>query len=166
MGDHFGRSGMSLDRFATWAVVYILLSLLCLAMVMGSVSRGEMPFWIWEWVTRSRGDIGGIVFAVLLYLLVYSTFFVYPYAALRAMYPSDKERAVLIALWVMVSILMFHNELSGAVASLAGGFEGGGTLWQWLTVLWLAFTALAIVAWRQMIESKYRAKFDGERGRG
>jgi hypothetical protein len=149
---------MSTDRFATLAGVYILLTLVC----DGTMVLSSMPFWIWDAAGRAR-DVAEIAFTIALYLLVYSTFFVYPYAALRSMYPASKDAAVLVALWAMATIMLFHNEIAGAISRLSEGFEGGGTLWQWLLVLWLGFTFLAVIAWQQMVQAKYKAKFGAER---
>jgi hypothetical protein len=156
---------MSDDRFGTLAVIYILLSLTCVAMVMGSVSRGAMSFWVWEAIHAHSHDTYAELFLDIaitrtFYGIVYSAFFIYPYAALRLMYPTDNEGlGAIVALWVAVTIAMFHREFLAAITGFATALEGGGTLWQWLTILWPVFTLFAVLAWRRMIEAKYKAKY-------
>jgi hypothetical protein len=168
---------MSTDRLATLFLAYILGSLACAAVVLGSVHRGTMPIYVWDYIGKHSYDSVGervLDFAVScgMYAVVYSTFFVYPYAVLRAMYRSAPAGEVkIVAFWIMATLILFYDQIGAALSAFFPDdtFERK-TIWsmlrEWLMVLWLPFTIFAIWVWRQMVAAKYKAKCEEEYKRG
>src|SRR5262245_37506862 len=108
---------MSTDRLATLFLAYFLISLAVACAVLGMVHRGEMPIYVWDYI-RKHAHAGSvewfldIAIAGAFYAVVYSTFFVYPYAVLRLVYPhSPSVEAKIVAFWIMATLMLFYDQI-------------------------------------------------------
>jgi hypothetical protein len=147
------------DRQVLW-MLYILQALFISAVFTGGITRGEISFWPSEisfsWYTALN---------IYVRLIFYSVFFVLPYALLAMAYPNYNSGTevpfhfVVISAWVLITVCLFHETIFGFIGDLGEDFSEFTPAWyQWLHILWVAFTVCVIIWWRSLSKEKFEAR--------
>jgi hypothetical protein len=129
--------------------IYGIQAAFIFAILLGGIARYEIPFWP-SW--NEAGD-------VYVHLIFYSVFLVLPYVILSAVYSkytADMQGLFFIlSVWVLTTICLFHEPIFDFVDAFFLVFHPGAPAWyQWLHILWVAFTVFMIIGWRLLSKDK------------
>jgi hypothetical protein len=135
--------------------VYGVQAVFVFLVLAGMITREEASFWHWRRAGQPGWDFAGDIY---IHLLFYSVFFVAPYRILAAVYagsPNTTGFCAIIAFWVLTTVCLFHDALFDALGDLGHHFSASAPAWfQWLHILWVAFTVCTVFWWRALSKEK------------
>jgi hypothetical protein len=138
--------------------IYALQAFLIVPVLLGAIARDEMSFWP-SW---NKADGWAVVADVYIHLIFYSAFYVLSYVILSAAYKKHTSgmegHFFVISVWPLTTVFLFHEPIFNFLDDLLN--HGQPVWYQWLCLLWIAFTVCMFIVWHGVSKAKLEHRIE------